>query len=71
VQAAALTHVESHKVPLCPTFQPVQTSLKGSTSFWCLSHFSQLYIICKLAEAALFPFIQATDEDISEDHSQY
>ena len=27
-------------VPLCPTFQPVQVTLNGSTAFWCISHSS-------------------------------
>jgi len=34
VQDPALAFVEPHQVPLCPTFQPVQVSLNGSTGRW-------------------------------------
>jgi len=33
VQDPALALVELHQVPLCPTFQPVQVTLNGSTAF--------------------------------------
>jgi len=45
----------------------VQVLLNGSTEFWCISHSSQLPIISKLAEGALYPFIQVTDEDAEQE----
>lgn len=61
-------------VPLCPTFYPAKVSLNGSTSFWCVSNYSQLSIICKLADGAAYYFIQVTDKDnpvlTSGEHSQ-
>ena len=54
-----------------PNSQPARVSLNGSMAFWCVSHFSQLCIICKLAEGALYPFIQVTDEHIGQDQTQY
>ena len=35
VQDPALALVEPHQVPLCPTLQPVQVLLNGSTAFRC------------------------------------
>jgi len=38
VQDPAFGFVEPHQVPLCPTFQPIQVSLNGTselgTKFW-------------------------------------
>lgn len=59
------------RFPLHPTLQPVQVLLYGSTSFWCVSHSSQLWIISKFAEGAFHPFIQITDEDVGRDWTQY
>ncbi|PKU46836.1 hypothetical protein llap_2809 [Limosa lapponica baueri] len=70
VQHPTLFPVESHKVPLCPTLQPVQVSVHGGTAFWCVSHPSRFCIISKLAEGTLYPFIQATDEYIEQDWTQ-
>jgi len=36
VQDPAFAFVEPHQVPLCPTFQPIQVTLNGSTAFWCV-----------------------------------
>lgn len=47
--------------PFCHTFlevQIVQVFLKDSTTIWSISHSSQFYIICKLAESAPCPTIQ-------------
>ena len=65
-----LSLVELHQVPLCLTLQPVQVSLNGSTAFWCVSHSFQLYIISKIAEGGLYPFIQVS-EDVGQDWAQY
>jgi len=53
VQDPALALVEFHQVPLCPTLQPVQVSVNGSTACWCIHHSSQFCVISKLAEGAL------------------
>ena len=39
--------------------------------FQCVCHPSQLYIISKLAENGLYPFIQVADEDVEQDQSQH
>jgi len=58
VQDPALALAELHQVPL----QPVLVLLDGSTAFWCTSHSSQFWVISRLAEGTLRPFIQVTDE---------
>jgi len=50
VQDPAFGFVEPHQVPLCPTFQPVEVMLNGSTAFWCIYHTSQFGAISKLAD---------------------
>ncbi|PKU46224.1 hypothetical protein llap_3448 [Limosa lapponica baueri] len=71
VQHPRLALVEFHQVPLCPTLQPVQVSLYGSTAFSCVSHSSQFRIINKLAEGPFHLFIQVIDEYIEEAWTQY
>ena len=66
VQDSTLAVVEPHQVPLCPTLQPVQVSLNGSTAFWCVSHSSQLCIIGVFVEGGLYPFVQVIDEDVEQ-----
>ncbi|XP_021237191.1 uncharacterized protein LOC110390262 [Numida meleagris] len=53
------------------SLQLVQASRNGSTAFWCVNHSSQLCIINKLAEDALCPFIQVTDEGVKQVQMQY
>ena len=55
--------LEAYHIPL----HPVQVSLNGSTAFWCINLSSQLCIITKLVESELYPFIQATDEDVEQE----
>jgi len=50
VQDPALALVEPHQVPLCPTLQPVQVSLNGSTDCWCIYHCFQFCVLSKVAE---------------------
>jgi len=69
VQDPALALVEPHQVPLCPTFQTVQVTLNGSTAFWCIYHTSQ-FVISKLAEGTLCPFIQVIDEEVEQDWAE-
>ena len=52
-QDFALPFKEFHEVPLCPFLQPVKVPLNGSVTFWCISHSSELCIVCELAEGAL------------------
>jgi len=40
--------------------------LNGSPAFWCVSHSFQLCVSSKLAEGALYPFTQVTDEDVKQ-----
>ena len=70
VQDPAFALVELHQVPLCPTLQPVQVSLNGSTAFWTISQSPQFCIISKLAEGTLCPFIQVIDEG-EQDRAEY
>lgn len=46
----------------------ISSAFKGSSdvieTLWCLNHFSQFSVICKLAEAVLCPIIQVIDEDV-------
>jgi len=64
VQDPALALVEIHQIPLCPTLQPVQVTLNGSTACRCIHHSSQFGVISKLAEGILYPFIQVIDEEV-------
>jgi len=70
VQDPAFAFVEPHQVPLCPTLQPVQVMLNGSTAFWYTQNSSQFGVISKLAEGTLCPFIQVIDE-VEQDWAQY
>lgn len=54
--------------PFCHTFLKVQIdqdSLKNSTTMWYISHSSQFYIICKLAEGASCPTSRSLMESLS------
>lgn len=58
----------------CHTFlkvQIVQNSLRNSTTIWYISHSSQFYIICKLAEGAPCPIIQIISGEFKQYFSQY
>ena len=65
VQDTTLALVKRHQAPPCPTLQSVQVLLNGSTTFRCVSQSSQLCIISKFAEGALYFFIQVIDEDVN------
>jgi len=71
VQDPAFAFVEPHQVPLCPTFQPIQVTLNGSTAFWCIYHSSQFGVISKLAEGTFQFFIQVADEEVEQGWAQY
>jgi len=70
VQDSVLSLVEAHQVNLCSTLQPVQVLMVSSTA-WCVSHSSQLLILSKLAEGALYHFIQVIGEDVEQEWTQY
>ena len=57
------------QVSLCPTIQPVQALMNGSTAFRCVSQSSQLCVINKLAEGGFHPFIQVVD--VEQDQTQH
>jgi len=71
VQDPAFSFVESHQVPLCPTLQPVQVTLNGSTAFWCIYHTYQFGVISKLAKGTFQLFIQVVDEEVKKGWAQY
>jgi len=54
VQDLALGLVEPHEVHVGPLLQLVQVPLDGILSFWCVIYTTQLGVICKLAEGALY-----------------
>lgn len=45
---STLALVVLHQVPLHPALQPVQVSMNGSTTFWHVSHSSQLLSVADL-----------------------
>lgn len=45
--------IELQTIPISPFLQPDNVPLDGSTTLWFINHFSQFYIIYKLAEATL------------------
>jgi len=71
LQDPALALVKLYQVPLCPTLQPVQVSLNGSTAFQRISYSSQFCVISKLAEGTPCPFIQVIDEHVDQDWVKY
>ncbi|KAJ7404308.1 hypothetical protein WISP_146129 [Willisornis vidua] len=66
VQGFALLTDEQHEVPVSPILQPGDMSLDGSTSFWCVSDFSQRSVICSLAEAMLCYIIQVINDIVKD-----
>lgn len=62
-QRRRLAFVELHDVLLCLSLQPVETSLNGSTVFWCNS--TEPAIISKPAEGAPCAFIQVINEKLN------
>ena len=66
LQDLAFGFVESHEVHLDPLLKPVYVPLAGILSLWHVNHSLQLGIICKLAEGALNPTVDVTEEDVKE-----
>lgn len=56
--------------PLHTTRQHAQILLKASAAFWCVSPSSQLCVISKLGEDAVYPFLQAIDEYVKQEPDQ-
>ena len=71
VQDPAFAFVEPHQVSLCPSFQPIQVRLNGSTAFRCIYHTSQNGVISKLAEGTFQIFIQVVDKEVKQGWAQY
>ena len=71
MQDLALVFVEPHDVFLGPLLEPVQVSLNGIPSLWCVDCTTQLGVISKLAESALDATVNVTDEDIKDCQSLY
>ena len=63
--------VELLEVPVNPFVQPAEVPLDGSTTLWCISHFSQFCIISELAEGMLCPIIQIVNEDVKQCWCRY
>ncbi|KAK4825789.1 hypothetical protein QYF61_002373 [Mycteria americana] len=70
VQDFALPLVELHEIPVSPCLQPVEVPLGGSTTFWYISHSSQVDVTCKLAKGTHCPIIQIVKEDIEQDWTE-
>lgn len=69
VQNSELPFVQ-YEVSFSLPLQPLQVSLAGSTGLWHISHSSQFWVICKLAEGTLCPISQIINEDIKLDWIQ-
>ncbi|KAK4827398.1 LOW QUALITY PROTEIN: hypothetical protein QYF61_017803 [Mycteria americana] len=70
-QDPTLGLVEPHEVHTGPLLQLVQVPLDGIPSLRHVNCTTQLGVICKLAEGALDPIVNVTDEDIKQHWSQY
>ncbi|XP_029866698.1 LOW QUALITY PROTEIN: zinc finger protein 704-like [Aquila chrysaetos chrysaetos] len=58
------------KGPLRGSLKPVEVSLGGSMTVRCISHSSLFCVTCKLAEDALCPIVQFSNEDLEQDWIQ-
>lgn len=65
VQDLVLWFVDLHQICAGPSLQPVEVSLNGSTTVWCLSHSSQVCIVA-LAERAVCPIVQVINGDVKQ-----
>jgi len=70
MQDSTLALVKLHKVPPSPALQILLVSQNVSAAFWHVSQSFQFCNISKLAEHALYPFIQIIDEDVEQDQIQ-
>lgn len=70
-QEFAFPFAEFHDVPLYSFLQIVKILLNGNTVLWCISHFSQFFIFCELAEGALHHIIHVIIQDFQQYWPQY
>lgn len=63
MQDFSLPLVQLHESLLFPVLQPIDV-LKGRTTMLSISYSSQLCIICKFAESAFCPIVQAMTVDV-------
>ncbi|KAK4815962.1 hypothetical protein QYF61_010456 [Mycteria americana] len=66
VQDLALGLVKPHTIGPGPSIQPVQVPLQSLPPLKQINTPTQLGVICKLTEGALYPFIQIIDKDIKQ-----
>lgn len=59
VQDFALPFVELQEVPVCPSLQPAQVPLVGSTNLWHNSHSSQLCVTSKHPQRLWVPPVRS------------
>ncbi|PKU41108.1 hypothetical protein llap_8578 [Limosa lapponica baueri] len=69
--AIVLGFVELHEVSMGPPLKPVQVPLDGIPSLMRVNHATQLGVIGKLAEGALYPTVYVSDKDVKQHWSQY
>jgi len=70
VQDLALGLVETHKIGLDPSIQPVQIPLLRLPTLQKIDIPTQHGVICRLTEGALNPLIQIIDKEVKEDRTQ-
>lgn len=58
--------VELHVIPVSQFLQPVEVTLDDSKTFWCISHFLEFCVICRLAEGTLYPSTEVINEDAKQ-----
>jgi len=66
VQDFALGFVEPHEVLLGLLLKPICVSLYGTPLLRSVYHTAQFSIVCTLAEGALDPLVDVTDEGIKD-----
>ena len=65
MQDIGLPFVELHETPVGPSLHPVKVPLNDSTPIWCIDHYSQFCITCKLSECVLCTIIQITLDQVN------
>lgn len=60
----AFAFVDLHEVTISPFLQKTQIWLNGSATAWCISHYSQISIICKPDECLLWLIVQVINRDV-------
>ncbi|PKU41812.1 hypothetical protein llap_7885 [Limosa lapponica baueri] len=71
VQDLALGLIELHEVDMDPPLKPVQVSLDGIPSLQRVDCTTQLGVVSKLAEGALYPTVRVSNKDVKQPWSKY